>query len=102
MDIKFNNIYLEALAKDDVKGKQRYSKDVVAKFRKTLKILEIMPTTTSLWKLNSLAFEALKGDKKGYFSVRVDYHYRLIFEVENDIINIREILTITELTNHYQ
>lgn len=32
MDIKFNNIYLEALAKDDVKGKPRYSKDVVAKF----------------------------------------------------------------------
>ena len=102
MDIRFNNIYLEALAKDDVKGKPKYSKDVVTKFKKTLKILEIMPTTNGLWKLNNLGFEALKGDRKGYFSVRVDYHYRLIFEVENDIINIREILTITELTNHYQ
>jgi len=69
MDIRFNNIYLEALAKDDVKGKPKYSKDVVTKFKKTLKILEIMPTTNGLW---------------------------------NDIINIREILTITELTNHYQ
>ncbi|MNY71361.1 Plasmid maintenance system killer protein [compost metagenome] len=62
----------------------------------------MMPTTKSLWKLNSLGFEALKGDRKGYFSVRVDYDYRLIFEVENDVINIREVLIINELTNHYK
>jgi proteic killer suppression protein len=102
MDIKFKNFYLEALAKDEVKGKPKYSIDVVAKFKKTLRILEIMPTTNSLWKLNNLGFEALKGNRKGYFSVRVDYHYRLVFEIENDIINIREILIISELTNHYQ
>lgn len=102
MDITFKNIYLEALAKDEVKGKQRYAEDVIIKFRKTLRVLEAMPTSQSLWKLNSLCFEALKGKRKGYFSVRVDYHYRLIFEITHDIISIREILIITELTNHYQ
>lgn len=102
MVIMFSNIYLEALAKDNVKGKPKYSKDVVIKFKKTLKILEMMPTTKSLWQLNSLGFEALKGDRKGFFSVRVDYHYRLIFEIENDIINVREVLIINELTNHYK
>jgi proteic killer suppression protein len=102
MDIKFNNIYLEALAKDNVKGKPKYSKDVVTKFKKTLKILEQMPDTKGLWTLNSLGFESLKGNRKGYFAVRVDYHYRLIFEVENDTINIREIIIVNELTNHYQ
>jgi len=102
MDIKFNNIYLEALAKDEVKGKPKYNKDVVTKFKKTLKILQQMPNTKSLWRLNSLGFESLKGDRKGYFSVRVDYHYRLIFEIEQDTISIREILIINELTNHYQ
>jgi toxin HigB-1 len=102
MEIKFNNIYLEALAKDDVKGKPKYSRDVVIRFKKTLKILQQMPDTKSLWTLNSLGFESLKGGRKGYFSVRVDYHYRLIFEVRHDKISIREILIISELTNHYQ
>lgn len=102
MVIKFNNIYLEALSKDDIKGKPKYSKEIITKFKKTLKILQQMPDTKSLWTLNSLGFESLKGERKGYFSVRVDYRYRLIFEIKQDTINIREILIISELTNHYQ
>ncbi|WP_316816720.1 type II toxin-antitoxin system RelE/ParE family toxin [Pedobacter nyackensis] len=102
MIIKFNNLYLEALAQDETKGKPKYNDKVVYKFRKTLKILQHVPDTKSLWTLNGLGFERLKGDKKELFSVRVDYHYRLIFKIEQDVINIREILIINELTNHYQ
>lgn len=102
MVIKFNNIYLEALAKDDIKGKPKYSKEIIIKFKKTLKILQQMPDTKSLWTLNSLGFESLKGERKDYFSVRVDYRYRLLFEVKQETINVREILIISELTNHYQ
>jgi len=58
--------------------------------------------TKSLWSLNGLGFEMLKGDRRGQSAVRVDYHYRLIFKIEHDVLNIREILIIDELTNHYQ
>ena len=102
MIIKFNNNYLEDLAKDTINGKPKFDKYVVLKYKKTLKILQRMPDTKSLWVLNSLNFEALKGDRKGFFSVRVDYHYRLIFTIEEDLITVSEVITIEELTNHYQ
>lgn len=102
MIIKFNNLYLEALAKDEAKGKPKYNDNVINKFRKTLKILEHAPHTKSLWTLNGLGFERLKGDKKDVFSVRVDYNYRLTFKIEQDVIKIKEILIINGLTNHYQ
>ncbi len=55
-----------------------------------------------LKKFRGLNFEALKGDYKGYFSVRVDYHYRLIIGVEKDAIKVTDVLIIEDLTNHYQ
>lgn len=102
MVIRFSNLYLEALAQDDAKGKPKYSDKVISRFKRTLKILEHAPDTKSLWTLNGLGFERLKGNKKELFSVRVDYHYRLTFKIEQDIINIQEILIIDGLTNHYQ
>lgn len=103
MTIKFNNDYLEDLAKDGkVKGKPKYDKDVIIKYRKTLKVLQAMPDTKGLRYLHSLNFEALKGNLKGFHSVRVDYKYRLIFSIEKDLITIAEIIIIEYLNNHYQ
>lgn len=59
MIIKFNNLYLEALAQDEAKGKPKYNDQVIYKFRKTLKILQHAPDTKSLWSLNGLGFEIL-------------------------------------------
>jgi len=53
-----------------------------------------------LFVLNSLNFEALDN---GYYSIRIDYHYRLEFKIRHEgaepIVNI---CTITDITNHYQ
>ncbi len=49
-----------------------------------------------------LNFEALKGDFKGYYSVRVDLHYRLILSVEESLVVVADVLIIEDLTNHYQ
>lgn len=103
MVIKFNNDYLENLARTDkVKGKPKYDIEVVTKYRKTLKILQVMPNTVSLKHLRSLNFEALKGELKGYYSVRVDYRYRLLFTIEKDVLTVAEIIVIEDLNNHYQ
>lgn len=46
-------------------------------------------------------FEFLKGDLKGWCSVRVDLKYRLISSVESDHLITAETLIIEELTNYY-
>jgi plasmid maintenance system killer protein len=103
MVIRFNNEYLEHLAVNDkIKGKPRYDHEVILKYRKTIKILSVMPNRIGLRNLRSLNFEALKGEHKGLYSVRVDYRYRLIFGIEKDLITINEIIVIEDLNNHYQ
>lgn len=103
MVIKFNNNYLQSLAKGEkVKGKPRFNSNVVEKFKKLIVLLQVTPDTAGLKAYNSLNFEALKGDLKGLYSVRVDYQYRLVFSIEKDLITIREIIIIEDLTNHYQ
>lgn len=104
MILQFKNAYLERLFEGKpVSGKPRFSSDVVTKFKKTVLKLKYADSIRELKAQKGLNFEALKGDWKGYFSVRVDYSYRLILTVDNDeTVRITEILTIHYLTNHYQ
>ena len=49
---------------------------------------------------NSLNFEALEN---GYYSIRIDYHYRLQFKIRTEGQEpVITICTITDITNHYQ
>ena len=76
---------------------------IVYKFKKTILKLQYADSLREIRNLKGLIFEALKGDLKGCYSVRVDYNYRLILTVDkNEMINITEVLTIHDLTNHYQ
>jgi proteic killer suppression protein len=103
MTITFNNPYLQKLYEGkQVPGKPRFSKDVILKFKKTILTLQQTESIKELRKFRGLNFEALKGDYKGYFSVRVDLQYRLIVSVEKDSIILTDILIIEELTNHYR
>ena len=102
MVVKFNDQYLEDLLLDQVKDKPKFDMYISLKYKKTIKILQRMPDLDGLKFLNSLNFEALKGNRKGSYSVRIDYRYRLIFRVINDIITLSELIIIDELINHYQ
>jgi len=104
MTIRIKNSYLEKLFKGEpVPGKPKYSSGVIVKFKKTILKLQFADSIRELSALKGLNFEALKGDKAGYYSVRVDYHYRLILSIEkNESIAITEILVVEDLTNHYQ
>jgi len=56
-----------------------------------------------LYRLNSLNYEVLKGDKKGISSVRINRQYRLEFTVR-DVVN-EQIITVCRLldiSNHYK
>jgi len=103
MIIRFNNAYLQKIFEGrQPAGKPKYGQDVILRYKKTVLILQNTGSTKELRKFRGLNFEALKGDFKGYYSVRVDLHYRLILSVEKDLVVITDVLIIEDLTNHYQ
>ena len=104
MLVQFKNAYLEKIFEGrPITGKPRYSSDVVLKFKKTVLKLKYADSLRDIKAQRGLNFEALKGDLKGFYSVRVDYSYRLILAIDKfDVMVISEIITIHDLTNHYQ
>jgi proteic killer suppression protein len=104
MTVKFNNDYLELLFQGkDLPGKPKFSDEVVKKFKKTVLMLQYAENVAQLRQLKGLNFELLKGDLKGWCSVRVDLKYRLILSIEGDENLIAaEALIVEELTNHYR
>ncbi len=103
MIVEFNNGYLQKIFEGkQMAGKSKYSKDVILKFKKTVLMLQNTESIKELRKFRGLSFEALKGDFKGYYSVRVDLQYRLILSVERNSVIITDVLVIEDLTNHYR
>jgi toxin HigB-1 len=103
MTIEFNNAYLQKIFEGkQVTGKPKYSQDVILKYKKTVLMLQNADSIKELRKFRGLNFEALKGDFKGYYSVRVDLQYRLILSIEKDSVVVTDVLIIEDLTNHYQ
>ena len=74
--------------------------NVVAKYQKRIDTLMAATRIEDLFVFNSLNFEALDN---GYFSIRIDYHYRLEFKIRQEGTEpIVTICTVTDITNHYQ
>lgn len=104
MLVQFKNAYLQKLFEDKpVSGKPRYSSEVVVKFKKTILKLKFADSLRVIKAQRGLNFEALKGDLRGYYSVRVDYSYRLILTIDQEgTLEITDIIIIHDLTNHYE
>ncbi len=66
-------------------------------------MLQYAENIRELRRFKGLNFEALKGNRKGYYSVRVDKQYRLILRIgEDQPVVVDEILIIEDLSNHYE
>ena len=105
MDITFEKEYLRELYElgKTTDKKYRFQPQIIAKYRKTIDILESVANTEGLYKFKSLHYEALKGDKKGLESVRVNDQYRIEFTTSQ--ISAESAITIcniVELSNHYK
>jgi toxin HigB-1 len=99
MTIVFNDPYLKALFENnDNLGKPKYSNDVVKKYIKTVLLISLAESIIDLYRFKGLHFEKLSN---GLHSVRVDQKYRLEFSVEKDKIEIKDIILIEALSNHY-
>jgi len=84
------------------KGKPRYNNEIVKKFIKTVDRLKFSDTIADIKAQRSLNFEALKGDLKGKYSVRVDIKYRLILRIESNRAIVEDVIIVEELSNHYE
>lgn len=103
MEVYFTNTNLEKLyAGLPVTGKLKYSNQVIEKFKAKVEMLKNVENSNELKNFRSLNFEALKGNKKGLYSIRVDLKYRLEFTIEKNKIKLNEIIFIDNLSNHYK
>ena len=102
MVIEYEKDYLEELYNEGKckNKKYRFQKPIVTKYQKRIDTLMAATRIEDLFVFNSLNFEALEN---GYYSIRIDYHYRLIFQM--DAKPGETVLTICKLeniTNHYK
>jgi proteic killer suppression protein len=106
MKVEFEKEYLRELYNTGktTDKKHRYQPQVVNGYLKCVKYLIKVARMEDLYLINSLNYEKLKGDKKGFSSVRINDQYRLEFrEVvnPNDLLKV-EICSLIDITNHYK
>ena len=83
--------------------KHRYRTDVIKQYKRGVDYLKWATRKEDLFRINSLRFEALRGDKAGLFSIRVNDQYRIELTIrETSDEPILTICTIVELSNHYK
>ena len=104
MIVTFEYDYLKILYEDGKSPdkKHRYQPDIIRRYQKAINFLKGSSSIEELWKIRSLNYEVLKGDKAGLSSIRVNDQYRVEFMVtENDDKPILTICNVVELSNHY-
>jgi proteic killer suppression protein len=105
MIVIFDKTYLKELYEVGCcsEKKYRYQPDIVKRYQRRIVFMSEANSIQDLKSLNSLNFEALSGDKKGTFSVRVNNKYRIEFLIDENLEDTRlTICNITELSNHYK
>lgn len=105
MKIIFDKKYLEELYREGHTSdkKHRFQPQVVAKYRKTIDLLESLSVIEDLFRFHSLNYETLSGDKAGLESVRVNNRYRIEFKTTKVVSDIVvTVCNILELSNHYK
>ena len=97
MFIEFDKDYLRELFEQGRTSdkKHRYQPEVIKGYQKAVASLKRAINVEMLYRLNSLNYEVLKGDKKGISSVRINQQYRLEFTVR-DVMN-EQIITVCRL-----
>lgn len=105
MFIEFDKDYLRELFEQGRTSdkKHRYQPEVIKGYQKAVASHKRAINVEMLYRLNSLNYEVLKGDKKGISSVRINRQYRLEFTVR-DVVN-EQIITVCRLldiSNHYK
>ena len=103
MIVTFEHTYLKELYENGKTSdkKHRFQSSIVKRYTDKINYL-MKASKEELYPIKSLHFEALQGDKKGLFSVKVNNQYRIEFSLTENIEEpILTICNIVELSNHY-
>lgn len=84
---------------DNLLGKQDFPSSVIKQYQAKVNILKSVQEIRILRSFKSLNFEALKGKRKGYYSIRLNKQYRLIFNINR---NGEVEILIIEISKHYE
>lgn len=104
MIVTFGKRYLKELYENGKSPdkKHRFQPDIVRRYKRQVDYLRAAAGKEDLFLIRSLHFEALRGDKLGLYSVRVNDQYRIEFTIAENIEQpILSICNIVELSNHY-
>lgn len=101
MEVRFEQEYLQELFEQGKcnEKKHRFPPRIIKKYCLRVTTLQSAPHVEALYPMKSLNFEALTGDKKGVFSIRIDLKYRLEFTLEKD--GALTICNLQKISNHY-
>lgn len=104
MIVEFGEEYLRDLyTKGKCNNKKyRYRTDVIRRYIRGIDYLKSAHRKEDLFRINSLNFEALKGDRLGRYSIRINHQYRIEFTMhDTSEVPILTVCKIIELSNHY-
>ena len=105
MIVTFEEDYLKELYEE---GKchdkhHRFQPQIARKNTRTVDLMKQLSHLIGLAQYAGLHYEALHGDKEGLSSVRVNDQYRIEFrEILDGDKAIAEVVSITDLSNHYK
>lgn len=100
MDFSFDDKKMLKLFTEN-KGKlaTKFPAEVVVKFFSVMEIITSLDSTDQLRQFRGLNFEALKGDRAGQHSLRLNDQFRLIIEETED--DDGQLLLIIEITDYH-
>ena len=105
MEIKFDKEYLSELyykGCSDSK-KYRFQPQIIRRYQRCIDLLAAAANVEILYQYNSLNYEALKGNKMGLSSIRVNEQYRIEFTITMvETETVVTVCNIIELSNHYK
>ena len=105
MIVTFEEYYLRELYEDGQASdrKHRFQPHIVKKYTRVIDLMMEQTNVMDLTQYGGLHYEHLHGDKEGLSSVRVNDQYRIEFrEILEGNKTIAEVVSITELSNHYK
>ncbi len=105
MIVTFEEDYLRELYEDGQASdkKHRFQPQIIKKYTHVVDLMMAEANVMGLTKYGGLHYEYLHGDKEGLSSVKVNDQYRIEFrEIIEGEKTIAEMVSLTELSNHYK
>lgn len=103
--IEFDKDYLRELFEQGRTSdkKHRYQPEVIRGYYKCVMFLKRAENVEQLYRIHSLNYEVLQGDKKGVSSVRINIKYRLEFTVREVLgEQVITVCRLLDISNHYK